>query len=157
MKKQNLIVRLEKIVKKNNGYVRLGTPVQFTFWCGGQSTDVVFYAIVDMAKNKTENEAGQTITDTQLYGIAEDYTAWSVKDFFNEAQLETIINRFGRTVEIEYRMKVRINGVDMEDIANKFDKLQLSDKDQKTEFVEMIGVWDAETYEEVTDEFDEVH
>lgn len=157
MKKQNLIVRLEKIVRKNNGYLRLDLPVQFTLWCAGQNTDVVFHAIVDMAKSKAENEIGQTITDTQLYAIAEDYTAWNVEDFFNEAQLETIINRFGRTVEIEYRMKVQLNGFDMEDIANKFDKLQLSDKSQGTKFVEMIGVWDAKTCEEVTDEFNEVY
>lgn len=157
MNKQKALDKLQAVVEKAGGFVRLETPLQFTVWCAGNWTDIKVCAIVSMAKDSHLNDRGELVTNAELYAIAEDYTVWNVEDFFNEAQLETIINKFGRTVEIEYRMKVTVNGFDMKDIADKFCNLQLSDKSQGTEFVEMIGVWDAETCEEVTDEFDEVY
>jgi post-segregation antitoxin (ccd killing protein) len=56
-------------------------------------------------------------------------------------------------VEISYRMKVTIEGENMNEIRSKWEELNLSDYEQRTEFVEMEGVYDYDTNDDLTEEF----
>ena len=56
-------------------------------------------------------------------------------------------------VEISYRMVATIEGDTMEEIRSKWESLGISDYDKRLEFVEMTDVRDAETFDDLTEEF----
>ena len=53
---------------------------------------------------------------------------------------------------ISYRVEREIEGKDLNEIVSKFENADLNDG--KSEFVEIVDVMDAETYEEITNEFE---
>ena len=53
---------------------------------------------------------------------------------------------------ITYRVEREVEGKDLNEIVSKFENADLNDG--KSEFVEIVDVWDAETYEEITSEFE---
>lgn len=58
-------------------------------------------------------------------------------------------------VRITYRNEVFIEGKDMKEIAEVFDNMNVVPED--SDFVEVCSVEDAETYEDLMNEFDEVY
>ena len=58
-------------------------------------------------------------------------------------------------VRITYRNEVFIEGKDMKEIAEAFDNMNVVP--EGSDFVEVCSVEDAETYEDLMNEFDEVY
>ena len=56
---------------------------------------------------------------------------------------------------ISYRVEREIEGKDLNEIVSKFENADLNDG--KSEFVEIVDVFDGETYEEITDEFEHLY
>ena len=157
MEKQQALARLQSIVDKEGGFVRLPEPLTVMVWCAGKDTEVKIHAIVDKVTDKYTNALDKECVEHELYAIGEDYTAWHI-GFLNEEYMTTLANKLGGlTVEIEYRMKVIISGKDMNEITGKWECLNIEDHDQGTRFVEVVGVVDADTYKDLTDKFDEAY
>lgn len=157
MEKQQALEKLQAIVDKEGGFVRLPEPLTVMVWCAGKDTEVKIHAIVDKVTDTYTNSLGQEFAEHELYAISEDYTAWHI-GFLNEEYMTTLANKLGGlTVEVEYRMKVTVSGKDMNEITDNWERLHIEDHDQGTRFVEVIGVVDADTYEDLTDKFDEAY
>lgn len=56
-------------------------------------------------------------------------------------------------VIINYRSKVYIKGDNLKEIKNKWEALNLTSQEGNSEFVELYSVEDAETYQDLTNEF----
>jgi len=157
MNKQKALEKLQSIVDKAGGFVKLENPLQFTVWCAGQWTEIEVCAIVSMAKDSHLNDRGEFVTNAELYAIGKDYTAWNIGDFFNDNQMSMTVDRLGTmTVEIDYRMRIKVSGCDLKDIVQKFHSMDLSTKDNSAVFDEVLYVCDSKTMEDLTDKFKEL-
>lgn len=56
-------------------------------------------------------------------------------------------------VRITYRSEVYIKGDSLEEIKDKWEALNLTSQEGNSEFVELCSVEDAETYEDLENEF----
>ena len=56
-------------------------------------------------------------------------------------------------VRITYRSEVCIKGDSLEEIKDKWEALNLTSQEGNSEFVELCSVEDAETYEDLENEF----
>lgn len=157
MNRQEALEKLQAIVDKAGGFVKLENPLQFTVWCAGQWTEIEVCAIVSMAKDSHLNDRGELVTNAELYAIGKDYTAWNIDDFFNDNQMSMTVDRLGTmTVEIDYRMRIKIRGCDLKDIVQQFHSMDLSTKDDSAVFEEVLYVCDGKTMEDLTDKFNEL-
>lgn len=60
-------------------------------------------------------------------------------------------------VRITYRSEVYIKGDSLKEIKEKWDALNLTSQEGNSEFVELCSVEDAETYEDLEEEFNNLY
>ena len=66
---------------------------------------------------------------------------------------EQILNTKDLKIRITYRSEVYVEGETLEECRRKWEELDLTSKEGNPEFVELVSVEDADTYEDLMSNF----